>query len=54
MKASDDYDCLIRAWYLGNHKARGITTSHLHFPQCSIERYGREKLHPEYSITYDK
>ena len=54
MKTSLDYDCLIPAWYLEKHKARGTTTSHLHFPHCLNECYGHGKLHPEYSITYDK
>jgi len=54
MKTSVDYDCLIPAWYLEKHKARGTTTSHLHFPHCSGSCYGHGKLHPQYSITYDK
>jgi len=29
IKTSRDYDALIPAWYLENHKARGTTTSHL-------------------------
>jgi len=54
MKTSQDYDALIPAWYLEKHKARGMTTSHLHFPHCPTECYNNGKLHPEYSITYDK
>jgi len=54
MKTSQDYDCLIPAWYLEKHKARETTTSHLHFPHCSGECYGHGTIHPEYSITYDK
>jgi len=54
IKTSEDYDCLIPAWYLEKHKARGTTSSHLHFPHCTGECYGHGKLHPEYSITYDK
>ena len=54
IKTSADYDCLIPAWYLEKHKARGTTTSHLHFPHCTRDCYGHGKLHPEYSITYDK
>jgi hypothetical protein len=54
MKTAGDYDALIPAWYLQKHKARGTTTSHLHFPHCSSECYGHGKIHPEYSITYDK
>jgi len=54
MKTSEDYDCLIPAWYLEKHKAEGTTTSHLHFPYCTEKCYGHGKLHPEYSITYDK
>ena len=54
LKTSGEYYALIPAWYLEKHKARGITTSHLHFPHCSNECYGHGKIHPEYSITYDK
>jgi len=54
IKTSQDYDCLIPAWYLQKHKARGTTTSHLHFPHCAGSCYGHRKLHPEYAITYDK
>jgi len=51
VKTSADYDCLIPAWYVEKHKARGTTTSHLHFPHCTGGCYGHGKLHPEYSIT---
>jgi len=54
MKTCNDYDCLIPAWYLEKPKAEGTTTSHLHFPLCGAQCYGHEKLHPEYSITYDR
>jgi hypothetical protein len=54
IKTSGDYDALIPAWYLEKHKARGTTTSHLHFPHCRTECYNHRKIHPEYSITYDK
>ena len=54
MKTSEDYDCLIPAWYLEQHKAEGTTTSHLHFPHCTEKCYGHGKLYPEYSITYDR
>jgi len=54
METCSHYDCLIPAWYLEKHKARGTTTSHLHFPHCDNKCYGHEKIHPEYSITYDK
>jgi hypothetical protein len=37
MKTSDDYDCLMPAWYLEKHKARGTTTCHLHFPHCGFQ-----------------
>jgi len=53
IKTSGDYDALIPAWYLEKHKARGTTTSHLHFPHCPQECYNHGKIHPEYSITYD-
>ena len=33
MKISTGYDAQIPAWYLNKHKAEGITTRHLHFPQ---------------------
>jgi hypothetical protein len=49
-----DYDALIPAWYLEKHKARGTTTSHLHFPHCRPECNNHGKIHPEYSITYDR
>lgn len=35
LKPSGDCDALIPAWYLEKHKARGTTTSHLHFLHCS-------------------
>jgi len=54
IKTTGDYDALIPAWYLEKHKARGTTTSHLHFPDCQSECYNHGKIHPEYSITYDK
>jgi len=54
METSSDFDCRIPAWYVEKHKARGTTTSHLHFPHCGSHCYGHEKIHPEYSITYDK
>jgi hypothetical protein len=54
MTTAGDYDARIPAWYLQKHKARGTTTSHLHFPHCSSECYNHGKIHPEYSITYDK
>jgi transposase InsO family protein len=54
MKTSGAYDALIPAWYLEKHSARGTTTSHLHFPHCPQECYNHGKIHPEYSITYDK
>jgi len=54
MKTTGDSDALIPAWYLEKHKARGTTTSHLHFPHCKTECYGHGKIHSEYSITYDK
>lgn len=36
------------------HKARGTITSHLHFPHCGSTCSGHGKIHPAYSITYDK
>jgi len=54
IKTTADYDAIIPAWYLEKHKARGITTSHLHFPHCPQTCYNHGKIHPEYSITYDK
>jgi hypothetical protein len=54
METCSDYGCLIPAWYLQKHKARGTTTSHLHFPHCGNQCYGHDKIHPQYSITYDK
>lgn len=54
MPTSEDYDCLIPAWYLKKHKAPGTMTSHLHFPHFTSQCFGHGKLHPEYSITYDK
>jgi hypothetical protein len=54
IKTTGDYDALIPAWYLENHKARRTTTSHLHSPHCQPECYNHGKIHPEYSITYDK
>jgi len=54
IKTTGDYDALIPAWYLEKHKARGTTTSHLHFPECPSECYNHGKIHPEYTITYDR
>jgi len=54
IKTSGDYDALVPAWYLEKHKARGTTTSHLHFPHCQQSCYNHGKIHPEYSITYDR
>jgi len=54
IKTSGDYDALIPAWYLEKHMARGINTSHLHFPHCPQKSYNHGKIHPEYSIRYDK
>jgi len=54
IKTSGDYNALIPAWYLEKHKARGTTKSHLHFPHCQSECYNHGKIHPEYSISYDK
>jgi transposase InsO family protein len=54
IKTTGDYDALIPAWYLEKHKARGTTTSHLHFPECPQKCYNHGKIHPEYSISYDK
>jgi hypothetical protein len=54
MKSSSEYDVLIPAWYLRKHKAQGITEGKLHFPLCSESCLGHGKMHPEYTITYDK
>jgi hypothetical protein len=54
IKTSQDYDALIPAWYLEHHNAWGTMTSHLHFPHCPAKCYSHGKIHPEYSITYDK
>jgi len=54
MQTSQDYDALLPAWYLEEHKAAGTTTSHLHFPHCQQKCFTHGKFHPEYSITYDK
>jgi len=54
IKTSTDYDALIPAWYLEKHQARGATMSHLRFPHCQKECYNHGKIHPEYTITYDK
>jgi len=54
MKTSADYDCLIPAWYLEKRKASGTTMSHLHFPHCGPQCFCHGRIHPKYSITYDK
>jgi hypothetical protein len=54
IKTTGDYHALIPAWYLEKHKARGTTTRHLHFPECPQGCYNHGKIHPEYSITYNK
>jgi len=54
MKTSADYDCLIPAWYLEKHKASGTTMSYLHFPHCEPQCFGHGRIHPEYSITYNR
>jgi len=52
IKTFKDYDALIRAWYLTQHKASGITQGHLHFPYYGDECSGHPELHPEYMIEY--
>lgn len=52
MKTSSEYDSLIPAWYLNNHKAQGITEGRLHFALCSERCFGHGKIHLEYTITY--
>jgi hypothetical protein len=54
METCSDYDCIIPAWYLEKHKARGTTTSHLRFPHCDNKCCCHDKIHSEYGITYDK
>jgi hypothetical protein len=54
IKTLSEYDALIPAWCLNNHKAQGITVGRLHFPMCPEKCFGHGKIHPEYSITYDK
>jgi hypothetical protein len=54
MKTSTEYDTLIPAWYLNQHKAQGITEEDLHFSLCLENCFGHGKIHSEYSITYDK
>lgn len=54
LKTCSDYDCLIPAWYLEKHQASRTTTSHLYFPNCGLQCFGHGKLHPEYSVTYDR
>ena len=47
LKTSADSAALIPAWYLEKHKARGTMTSYLHFPHCSDNCYGHDKILPE-------
>jgi hypothetical protein len=54
VKTSGDYHALILPWYVEKHKAAGTTTSHLHLPHCPSECFSHGKIHPEFSITYDK
>jgi len=54
MDTCSDYDCRIPTWYLEKHQVSRTTTSHLHFPHCGPQCFGHGKLHPEYSVTYDK
>jgi len=54
MKTSSEYDALTPAWYVNQHKAQGIMEGCLHFPMCSEKCIGHGKIHPEYTITYDK
>jgi len=54
MKTSAEYDALIPAWYPNKHKAQGITEGKLHFPLCSEACFGHNKIHLEYTITYNK
>jgi hypothetical protein len=53
VKMQKDYDVLIPAWYLEQHKAQGTTYGHLHFTECGDKCYGHGKKHPEWDITYD-
>jgi hypothetical protein len=54
IRTSGDCDALIPAWYLEKRKARGMMTSHLHFPYCQTECYNHGTIHPEHSIMYDR
>jgi hypothetical protein len=49
-----DYDVLIPAWYLEQHKAQGTMYEHLHFTECGSKCYGHGKKHPEWDITYNE
>jgi hypothetical protein len=53
VKMQKDYDVLIPAWYLEQHKAQGTTYGHLHYTECGTKCYGHGKKHPEWDITYD-
>jgi hypothetical protein len=39
VKMQKDYDVLIPAWYLEQHKAQGSTYGHLHFTECGNKCY---------------
>jgi len=45
MKTSSDYDAMFAAWNLEKHMAKGVTTSHLHFPSCAQIWFGQGKIH---------
>jgi hypothetical protein len=47
VKMQKDYDVLIPAWYLEQHKAQGTTYGHLHFTECGSKYYGHGKKHLE-------
>jgi hypothetical protein len=53
VKMQKEYDVLIPAWYLEQHKVQGTMYGHLHFTECGNKCYGHRKRHPEWTITYD-
>jgi hypothetical protein len=54
MQTSSNYDCLLPESYLEKDKTSATTTSHLNFLHFGPQFFSHNKLHPEYSITYNQ
>jgi hypothetical protein len=53
VKMPKEYNVLIPAWYLGQHKVQGTTYEHLHFTEYGNKYYRHGKKYPDWTITYN-